>query len=88
MLFAVPDPTRKLVAGQVFVKIEGVAIRGPVVATRFPCMKLSDVRVLNAVAELPELEHLNNLCVFSVHGAQSEIAEMSGGDFDGTRALV
>ncbi|CAG8602550.1 7809_t:CDS:10 [Acaulospora morrowiae] len=60
---------------------------GKAVITRNPCLHPGDIQMVTAV-NVPELSHLRNCVVFSMHGERPLPNCLSGGDLDGDEYFV
>ncbi|KAK4929864.1 hypothetical protein LTR49_003491 [Elasticomyces elasticus] len=69
-----PDP----VSGQMRSSLNGVEV----LVARNPSMDGSNIQKLRGVL-CPELAHLYDVIVFSIHGPRPEAGKLSGGDYDG-----
>ena len=87
------DPYGLLGPGEVFVQFsqdtssssadQGFKyLQGGVLVTRSPTVHPGDIRRLKAV-DIPELQHIVNVIVFSTRGSRPEQDKMSSGDLDG-----
>ena len=72
-------------------KVEGLAnkpgnikaLEGKILMSRNPCTHPGDIRLLNAIGNHPEFDHLVNVVVFPSTGDRPLCNMMSGGDLDG-----
>ncbi|KAJ7129577.1 RNA dependent RNA polymerase-domain-containing protein [Mycena epipterygia] len=96
--FIVPDELGVLEAGEFFLKSSRYDLQtrdglptdillGDALITRHPCKLPTDVQKWRAV-DRPELRHFTNVIVLSVKGPRRSADYLSGGDFDGDKALV
>ncbi|EPS39974.1 hypothetical protein H072_6215 [Dactylellina haptotyla CBS 200.50] len=99
-VYCVADPSRKLKAGQVFLRFGQHSnfidektlfpidiLIGDVLVTRNPAHTESDIQKVTAV-DIPELRYLTNVIVFSADKVTCDrsLADyLSGGDYDGDR---
>lgn len=56
---------------------------GKILVTRNPCTHPGDLRLLKAIGDCPQFEHLTNVVVFSSKGDRPQCNKMAGGDLDG-----
>ena len=89
LLIGVMDETNTLQPGEVFVQIsdENGAVQMPegetVIVGRSPSLHGGDVRKLRIRKDIPTLNHLVDVVVFSSQGERPEPNMTSGGDLDG-----
>ncbi|KIY74034.1 hypothetical protein CYLTODRAFT_484791 [Cylindrobasidium torrendii FP15055 ss-10] len=95
--FIVPDETGILKPGEVFfqsslsiLSADGFdcnVIKGPILITRHPCKLPSDIRKWEAV-DCFALRDLKDVIVMSTQGERRAADYLSGGDYDGDKALM
>jgi RNA-dependent RNA polymerase len=90
-LLGVPDETRSLEYGEVYIRLSERAecggertalVTGAVAVTKNPCLHPGDVLRLRAVPR-PALDHIVDCVVFPVKGPRPHPDEISGSDLDG-----
>jgi hypothetical protein len=82
-----PQPAGVLKFNEVYLRINGTTITGEVLVLKEPCFHGSDVRKFYAV-DKRELEHLENVLVFSTQGTVSPASTIAGSDLDGDKFVV
>ncbi|KAJ3349118.1 hypothetical protein HDU83_000739 [Entophlyctis luteolus] len=91
LLFGICDHRAVLKPGTCYVHVlqpcGGKVIQGRVAVMRNPCYHPGDIVLLQAV-NAPELSHVHNAVVFSVHGTRPDADKCSGGDLDGDQFRV
>ncbi|KAJ3121584.1 hypothetical protein HK100_012326 [Physocladia obscura] len=85
-LFGVLDETGTLKEGQVYVQLlspeVSKVLTGPCIIYRSPVIHPGDVQPVIAV-NVPELQHMRNVIVFSQFGNRDLPSKLGGGDLDG-----
>ncbi|TKA59705.1 hypothetical protein B0A55_11199, partial [Friedmanniomyces simplex] len=93
-LFGIPDMTGTLKPGEIYVRFSQplkdaktgqtwASLSGlEVLVARNPALRNADIQKMRCVYK-QELEHLEDVVVFSIHGPRPQAGKLSGGDYDG-----
>jgi len=87
LLFGVLDPSLLLSPGQVFVRVNGETLKGPIIVSSMNPLLPEELRKLQAV-DIPELNYLSDVVVFSQKNGARDFYDAGGTHLDGTKYWV